>query len=115
MGMAYHENGRIAYSMGSAYHENGRLAYSLGTAYHDNGQLASSLGGVYHKNGRMALSMGTAYHENGRMAFNPLGKTFYDKNGIISNQKTLSISLGKGIVMQIIPNIKISVYGRVIN
>ncbi|HYG40887.1 MAG TPA: YadA-like family protein [Cytophagales bacterium] len=113
LGSAYHENGRTAFSLGTAYHENGRTAFSLGTAYHDNGRTALSLGTAYHSNGRTAFSLGTAYHSNGRTAFS-LG-TFYDENGRVVDNKSFSIGLGRGIQMQIIPTIKITVYGRKIN
>ncbi|MNK96495.1 hypothetical protein D3C87_1167780 [compost metagenome] len=98
MSTTYHSNGRVKWSMGSAYHANGRVAYSMGSAYHDNGQLAYSLG--------------TAYHSNGTIAYTSLGKTFYDKDGKITNNKSFSIGLGNGILMQIIPNVKITVYGK---
>ena len=57
-------------------------------------------------------SFGTAYHENGRIAYNPTTRTFFDSYGKIVVQESYMISLGKGIDLQIIPDLKITVYGR---
>lgn len=70
---------------------------------------------TYHENGKIKWSdSGTAYHDNGKIAYSSSG-TFYDSNGKIVKKSSFSISLGKGITLNIIPNIKITVYGRKIN
>lgn len=75
------------------------------------------MGNLYHKNGRVKWndSTGFAYHENGRMAYSNSTNTFYDNNGRIVNNASLSVNIGKGIVLSLIPNVKITVYGRKID
>lgn len=99
MGTTYHSNKKTKWidSTNTAYHDNGKTAYigSTGTAYHDNGKTA------YIK------STGTAYIAS--------TNTFYDSDGKRVDKASFSISLGKGITLNIIPNIKVTVYGRKIS
>jgi hypothetical protein len=88
--------------MANLYHSNGKIKWNdlTGKAYHNNGKTA------YNK------LTGTAYHDNGKTAYNKLTNSFYDNNGRKVDNLSMSISLGKGIVMTLVPNFKISVYGR---
>ncbi len=89
--------------MGSTYHANKKIKWNAvsGSAYHDNGKVAYN-----------SVSK-SAYHDNGKVAYNSITKKFYDEKGSVIEKSTFSISLGKGIRMQILPNpVKIVVYDR---
>ena len=123
MEFKYHENGVEAFNpmLNIAYHYNGGIAYDelSKSTYHDNKIKAydAHLKQVYHKNGTIAYDSLTknAYHENKVIAYDGLLKQFYDTNGFKSNAYSFSISLGKGIKLNILPTLKIEVYGTIIN
>jgi hypothetical protein len=91
----------------------------MSNTYHSNKQIKwnSITGHAYHDSGKQAFNSvtGHAYHDNGKPAFNSVTKKFYDKVGHLVSNASFSFSLGKGIAMLIIPNIKITVYGRKVN
>lgn len=96
----------------ATYHKNTMIKWSdSNMAY--NGMIAYSSGTAYHANGLIAYSFGIAYHDNGLIAFS--SGVFYNSNGRIVDNKSFSIGLGRGIDLEIIPSIKITVYGRRIN
>ena len=82
------------------YHKNRKVKWrDSGVAYHDNGRVAYS-------------SSGTAYHDNGKVAYSP-SKIFYNSDGKTVKKSSFRITLGKGIILGIVP--KISAYGRKID
>lgn len=69
---------------------------------------------LHHSNGTIKWNelTGNAFHNNGVQAFNKLTGMFYDSIGVIEKKENLSFRIGTGISMQILPNLKITVYDR---
>lgn len=64
---------------------------------------------TYHTNKKIKWSdTGNAFHDNGKQAYYASSQKFYDSNGKLVDKASFSISLGKGIVLHLIPNFKIT-------
>jgi hypothetical protein len=122
-GNAYHGNGKMAFqvSTGNAYHDNGKIAYqaSSGNTYHANGRSAYQVqsGRSFHDNGQPAADpySGNAFHHNGRMAYEAAANTYFNPDGVQVPQFPLKLRIGVGIELQVLPEYRVTVYGRKIN